>query len=253
MPDVKNLFVESEEAKRYNTFRPVYHHLLAEQLNLYFKKRINKTLDVACGTGHSTIALAKISDSIIGCDLSNAMLDEAQKNSNLKFIQSPAENLPFPDLTFDYINISMAYQWLDQTRFLKEVKRVLNPSGTLGIDNYGFTGKMIGHEQFTEKYKAFDEKYMKPALRNKDYPDDSELQDAGLTNVAVMKYDHEVLMSKTQFINYLMTRSNFLQLPIDRRLKVETDLINFYEDIFNNENKKLSFRGAVRLYQVHLA
>ncbi len=250
MSEVKNLFVEQEEAKRYHQFRPIYHNLMTEKLNDFFKTHIKNTLDVACGTGHSTNALAQISTNIIGCDVSEAMLMEARKYSNIQFIQSPAEKLPFADSTFDYLNISMAYQWLRQDQFLKEAKRVLNAKGFLGIDNYGFSGNMSGHEQFLERYKAFDRQYMQFAPRNKNYPDDSDLKIEGFFLVKELTYQHEVHMNKSQFINYLMTRSNFLELSKENRDHVETLLNDYYESDFNNTEKHLKFHGTVRLYSL---
>ncbi|MFN8845381.1 MAG: class I SAM-dependent methyltransferase [Bdellovibrionales bacterium] len=212
MTQVKNLFVEQEEAKRYNNYRPVYHHLLVEKLSSYFGKKLKRTLDVACGTGHSTNALAKISDHIFGCDLSEAMLNVARENNSINFVQSSAEQLPFEDSAFDYLNISMAFQWLNQSQFLEEAKRVLNENGILGIDNYGFTGKMMGNEGFLNLYKSFDQQYMKPAYRNKNYPEESDLRSIDFQFVTELTYDHEVSMDMSQFINYLMTRSNYLHL-----------------------------------------
>ncbi len=248
MAQVKNPFVEQEEAKRYNRYRPVYHHLLAEKLSQFFGKKISKTLDVACGTGHSTKALAEISDSIIGGDLSEAMLSEARKNSNIQFVLGNAEELPFADNDFDYLNISMAFQWLNQPLFMKEAKRVLKDQGVLGIDCYGFTGKMIGEENFLENYKAFDQQYMKPVPRNKNYPDEADSKNAGFEKIQTFTYDHQILMNKHQFINYLMTRSNFLELPADHRESVENRLLEFYDDSFRQDRNML-FRGTVQLFK----
>lgn len=247
MSDVKNLFIEHEEAKRYNLYRPIYHHLLAQKLCDFFGHTIPKVLDVACGTGHSTKALAKMSDQIIGCDVSEAMLREAKDKSQLQFIRANAEELPFPNAEFDYVNISMAYQWLNQSKFLQEVMRVLNSNGVLGIDNYGFTGKMIGHDDFAEKYKQFDRQHMKQAARNKNYPDEIDLKKAGFKLLQELKYDHEVLMNHQQFTNYLKTRSNFLELQPDQRTFVENHLSEYYKTSFQNDSKTLVFQGKVML------
>ncbi|MFN8945989.1 MAG: class I SAM-dependent methyltransferase [Pseudobdellovibrionaceae bacterium] len=249
MSQVKNLFVEQEEAKRYNLYRPVYHHLIAEKLLEFFGQKIKRVLDVACGTGHSTKALAVICESIVGCDLSDAMLVEARKNSDIDFLRASAEDLPFKDAEFDYLNISMAFQWLNQEKFLNEAKRVLHQNGLLGIDNYGFTGKMIGDDHFLEIYKSFDQTYMKPVPRNKNYPDSKDLGAVKIKFVQEISYDHHVEMNKQQFINYLMTRSNFLELSIIERKSVELQLNDFYEESFEGQNKTLLFRGMIKLFR----
>lgn len=249
MNKISNLFENREEAQRYHRYRPIYHHLLAHELLNYFGHPVSKTLDVACGTGHSTHALRKMSESIIGCDLSEDMLNEARKESSIEFIQAPAENLPFPAAQFDYLNISMAYHWLDQMKFLNEARRVLKVDGVLGIDNYGFTGTMVGRDDFKEKYKAFDSTFMQAAPRNKNYPDEEDLSKSGLELVHEISYHHEVPMNQSDFTIYLMTRSNFLQLTFEQRNIVESKLNSYYKDLFNGETQVLLFHGQVKLYR----
>ncbi len=249
MGDVKNLFVEIEEAKRYEAYRPVYHHLLAALLKEFWGRNIPSTLDVACGTGHSTTALAEISDFIIGCDISEGMLLEARRKSQIQFVLANAEDLPFEDSKFEYVNISMAFQWLDQHRFLKEAKRVLSSRGYLGIDNYGFTGRSLENDEFLNAYKSLDKQFMKAPPRNKNYPDDVDLQNAGLQNVKTFDYSHDVKMNKKQFLNYLMTRSNFLELGGEDRVATQNQMDSLYEGHFSDQQLTLVFRGNLRLYK----
>src|SRR4051812_27850036 len=117
---ITNPFTEASSAERYQKFRPRYHEQFCESLKKYLGRKFHKTLDVACGTGHSTVALAKISENIIGCDISLAMLEEARKNSAINFIEAPAEKLPFPDQSFELLNMSMAFHWVQQPQFMKE-------------------------------------------------------------------------------------------------------------------------------------
>ena len=249
MSNVRNLFIERDEARRYNLYRPAYHHILAQKLFDFFGQKIPYVLDVACGTGHSTNSLSKICENIVGCDASDPMLNEARLNSKLMFIQSKAEKLPFSESEFDYLNVSMAFQWFDQIKFLKEAKRVLKNTGFLGIDNYGFIGKMIGNETFLDAYKNFDQLQMRSAVRNKNYPDETDLAQSGFKWMASIDYDHEVQMSKETFVNYLLTRSNFLELELDKRKEVTTLALSYYEDQFKEEKRTLCFRGQLRMYQ----
>jgi ubiquinone/menaquinone biosynthesis C-methylase UbiE len=246
---VINPFVAKAEAQRYHQYRPQYHALPFQQLKEFLHHRIEKALDVACGTGHSTKALAEICDQVIGCDISSTMLSEAKKNSNLEFVQSSAEQLCFGSHSFDYLNISMAFQWLNQRLFLSEAHRVLKTNGHLGIDNYGFTGKMAGHDSFRDQYREFDQKNMKPAARHLDYPEDGALSSAGFRQVHEIKYEQDVLMNWMQFVNYLMTRSNYLVLASDERPKIEIELQKFYEPLFEGKEKNLTFQGTLKLYQ----
>lgn len=247
--DVRNLFVETDEAVRYDSFRPHYHDLPFAKLAEFFAEKISRALDVACGTGHSTRSLSKIAVHVTGCDLSEGMLMEAHKRSSHDYVMAPAEQLPFDSSAFDYVHTSMAFQWFDQRRFLAEARRVLIDTGHLGIDNYGFTGKMTDAPRFQAAYKDFDKLYMKPVRRNPNFPEDAIAQEFGLRFVRELRYDHPVEMTCEQFTNYLMTRSNFLELSPAGRLDVSNKLTDYYAEFFGGSKRTLAFAGMLKLYQ----
>src|SRR5436305_3403967 len=58
-----------------------------------------RCLDVGCGTGVSTAAVAELGWSAVGVDLSEDMLEIA-RGRGLDVIQGPADALPFDDRTF---------------------------------------------------------------------------------------------------------------------------------------------------------
>ena len=170
MNDVKNLFVEEVDAHRYDRHRPLFHAVPYRLLRDFWGRPIPLALDVACGTGHSTEALAAICDKVIGCDPSENMLKEARRDSKLEYVLASAEELPFPDGQFDYVNLSMAFQWLDQPRFLRQAHRVLKPEGSLGLLNYGFRAVMVERPEFAEVFREFEKLYLPKAPRFANYP-----------------------------------------------------------------------------------
>ncbi len=248
---VVNPFTDSIEARRYDNYRPEYHHLFVEELKNYL---INKNikfehvLDVACGTGHSTKALKKIFSKIKACDASESMLQIAKKIENVDFIISKSEKTPFLNSEFDLVNVSMAYQWFDQNKFLNECHRILKPSGLLCIDNYGFTGLAQDVPEFKDFYRSVDLSLMPAAPRNLNYPDDEQLSNNSMRFVDQLNYEHNVLMTKSQFVNYLMTRSNFQVLSNDKKSEIEQKLLQLYEPVFE-KSLTLKFKGASRLYR----
>jgi ubiquinone/menaquinone biosynthesis C-methylase UbiE len=96
-------------------------------------------LDVGSGTGISTFELAKkIQDNgtIYGIDFSQLMIDKAKKNAeqqdftNIKFIIGDAEQLDFPDSTFDLVISNQTLPYIpNKQKALKETHRVLKPGG----------------------------------------------------------------------------------------------------------------------------
>jgi ubiquinone/menaquinone biosynthesis C-methylase UbiE len=66
-------------------------------------------LDVACGTGHYTKAIAAFGGHWFGTDISEVMLKQAEeKSSEIKWSVSSADFLPYPDSFFDGVICSLA-------------------------------------------------------------------------------------------------------------------------------------------------
>ncbi len=250
MSEVKNPFVTEADAKRYNGYRPRYHHIPFEKLLDWYGQPFDNVLDVACGTGHSTTTLKSISKNLIGCDQSSAMLSEARNLlPEVSFYKCGAEFTPFESKSLDLINISMAYQWLDQKAFLFEVKRLLKPGGILAIDNFGFTGLMADDPDFKNYYKEFDKKNMTAVPRNPDYPDEMSLKNSELSFVHEISYQQMVNLNKDSFIEYLKTRSNFACLNEQQQSVVSQELPIYYGQKFKGLEKQLTFSGFTRVYR----
>ena len=93
-------------------------------------------LDIGCGTGVLLRRLASIypQAQLVGVDAAAGMIRQAQvalpPGSSLRFLEARAEELPFPDGSFDLVVSTMSFHhWQDQRRGLAEVRRVLVPSG----------------------------------------------------------------------------------------------------------------------------
>lgn len=94
-----------------------------------------RVLDVACGTGTSTAAIAKTGAAVLGVDFSPAMIAEAEKrHPRLEFRQADAMKLPFGDDEFDAVTISFGLRNVqDPKQALAEMYRVLKPGGRLVV------------------------------------------------------------------------------------------------------------------------
>ncbi|MCX6818912.1 MAG: class I SAM-dependent methyltransferase [Candidatus Aenigmarchaeota archaeon] len=88
-----------------------------------------KTLDIGCGTGHHLNLVNSI-----GLDVSLPMLDEAKKKNCTKLVQGSAEDIPFPDKSFDTILcIFTVLNFCDINKAVNEMKRVLKTGGKIII------------------------------------------------------------------------------------------------------------------------
>jgi len=103
-----------------------------------------RLLDLCCGTGDLTVALARRADEgteIAGLDYSLPMLERARLKARaagmeqrIRFLHGEAAQLPFPDGYFDCVGISFAFRNLTYRNPLRrphlaEVKRVLREGG----------------------------------------------------------------------------------------------------------------------------
>lgn len=103
-----------------------------------------KILDVACGTGDFSIAIAKAAhphSRITGADLSQGMLDIMQKKvakeglqKQISTMRCNCENLPFEDASFDRVTIAFGIRNFEHREAaLQEFARVLKPGGKIVI------------------------------------------------------------------------------------------------------------------------
>jgi demethylmenaquinone methyltransferase/2-methoxy-6-polyprenyl-1,4-benzoquinol methylase len=96
-----------------------------------------RVLDLAAGTGVSTVELARSGAAAVACDFSLGMLRAGRGVRNRRqvpFVAGDAMHLPFGDATFDAAVISFGLRNVaDVARVLAEMRRVVRPGGRLVI------------------------------------------------------------------------------------------------------------------------
>ncbi|PVD31650.1 hypothetical protein C0Q70_07067 [Pomacea canaliculata] len=138
----RDLFKWSKIATAYAKYRPTYGKEVFDTI-INFCKETNDSLslaiDVGCGSGQSTIPLAKDFDKVIGIDVSVKQIENAPENlPNVSFRTGLAEDLSFlSDGTVDLVTVAQTLHWLDLKAFFGEVQRILKPGGSLVVYGYG--------------------------------------------------------------------------------------------------------------------
>jgi len=105
-------------------------------INLIDKKKFKKALDIGTGTGFTALEISKNTNDVIGIDISEGMLNEAniiKKNRgiyNVNFEIGKAEKLKYKDDSFDLITCrTAAHHFSNIEKSLSEIKRTMTQEG----------------------------------------------------------------------------------------------------------------------------
>jgi ubiquinone/menaquinone biosynthesis C-methylase UbiE len=107
----------------------------------------SKLFDIGTGTGAVALqasAWVGPEGQVIGSDVAMAMVSHAKQAAaeqgitGIAFCQMDAEQLNFPDASFDAVTCAFSlFQFPDMSRALAEMWRVLRPGGRVAISNWG--------------------------------------------------------------------------------------------------------------------
>src|SRR5437588_1314168 len=109
-------------------------------------------LDVACGTGNTAIPAARAGAQVTGIDIAVNLLEQArqraaQEGVQADFREGDAEQLAFPDASFDVVISVFGAMFAPRPeRVAAELLRVCRPGGLTAMANWtpsGFVGKMF--------------------------------------------------------------------------------------------------------------
>ncbi len=131
---------------------PALHRLLIEQADMDHSR---STLEVGCGTGNLSILASRLHPSIeiVGVDPDLRALARAKRKagpgSTVQFDHGYAQELPYPDTSFDRVLSAFMFHHLDagvKARMLRETLRVLKPEGKLYLVDFG--GRVTSSDGF---------------------------------------------------------------------------------------------------------
>jgi ubiquinone/menaquinone biosynthesis C-methylase UbiE len=135
-------------ASKYNRIAPIYELIDLPMEFLFFRKwrkdvllgLSGKVLEVGIGTGKN-LKYYPVDCSVTGIDFSERMLEKARGKAkemkNVTLLLMDAECLEFQDNSFDYVVTTFVLCSIpDPVRALKEMRRVLKPSGEIRAIEY---------------------------------------------------------------------------------------------------------------------
>lgn len=163
-----------------------------------------RILDLAAGTGASSVAIARSGAEVVAGDFSPGMIAEGRRRHghvpNVTFVEADAMALPFADDEFDVVTISFGLRNVnDPKKALAEMLRVTAPGGRLVVCEFSHPQNAA----FAGLYRFYNDRILPTVARTvssnadaydylnesiKDWPDQvtlsSWIRDAGWTRVA---------------------------------------------------------------------
>jgi SAM-dependent methyltransferase len=122
---------------------------LCEALDLRADARV---LDVAAGNGNATLAAARRWCTVTSTDYVSSLLESGRARAEaeghtIQFQEADAENLPFPDASFDTVMSTFGVMFTpNQEKAASELARVCKPGGSIGLANWtpeSFIGQLF--------------------------------------------------------------------------------------------------------------
>lgn len=113
------------------------YHLISKNIIKKIKLKKGRVLDVACGYGELINKISKYRKNLefVGVDISKSMIKLSKmrlSNKKMNFLSMSADNLEFPNETFDFILCKDAFHhFKNPVKVLKEMFRVLKKKGVI--------------------------------------------------------------------------------------------------------------------------
>ncbi len=204
-----NYFALASAAERYARGRPHFHRLAVARIAA-ISGPIGRALDVGCGTGLSTRALAEFAATVVGTDLSAEMLAQAEPHPRATYLAAPAEAQPFADASFDLVTVCQAFHWFDQERFLAEANRLLGPGGWLALYNDSTMGTMTGNDAYSRwNWAEYVRRFPSPPRGDRQLTAD-RAGAHGFATTARDAFTHEQTFTRDAWTRYLITQTNVI-------------------------------------------
>ena len=222
-----NYFAPKEAAQRYAKGRPDVHAYSIDQISTYLQldQKLDRVLDIACGTGLSTRALLTIGERVYGTDISEEMLALAPCKDFIHYYVSAAELQPFEDHFFDLITVSSGIHWFDIDRFLGEACRILKGRAWLVLYENYFDAVLEGVPAFKDWFtNTHVTKFPTPPRNNRYDWSNENLETKGLHFTEELRSTYAIPMTKNQLAHYLTTQSNVIAKVEDQELSYDDAL-----------------------------
>jgi SAM-dependent methyltransferase len=199
-------------AAGYATSRPPVHPRVMEEArrSLGWSRCVSRALDVGCGAGLSTSALAGMAKECMGIEPAEEMLKwSAMVAPEAHFAAGTAESMPICDHSMDLMTAAGSLNYVNLDLFFPEAARVLKPEGVLIV--YDFEpGRSLRHTRdLDEWFQAFLQKYPQPLYEGRSLSPEILAQfDSGFRTRSAQRFEIEIELTPQFYIDYMLTETN---------------------------------------------
>jgi SAM-dependent methyltransferase len=148
-------------ATAYAFDRPPIHERILRSARL--DRQADRALDVGCGAGLSTAALAPVARRVIGLEPVPAMLAYRRTVApHARFVIGLAERLPFAAASFDLVTAAGSLNYADLPSALAEIARVLTRDGTFLLYDFSVGRRSVSGDELAGWFASFEQRFPWP-------------------------------------------------------------------------------------------
>jgi SAM-dependent methyltransferase len=148
-------------AAAYAFDRPPIHEQILRSARL--DRQADRALDVGCGAGLSTAALAPLARQVIGLEPIPTMLAHRRTVApHARFVIGQAERLPFAAGSFDLVTAAGSLNYADLPSALAEIARVLTRDGTFLLYDFSVGRRSVSGDELAGWFASFEQRFPWP-------------------------------------------------------------------------------------------
>lgn len=201
-----SIYASERAAKAYAFTRPPVHRHLIARLPRYLSRPgpVAAALDIGCGAGMSTAALALLAKRTVGLEPQRPMLMHSGRVAPAAaFCVGRAEALPFASGAFGLVTAAGVLNYTDVDLSMGEAARVLAAQGLFAPYDFSAGCRIRNDPRLSAWHAEFQARFPSPP----GYALDLRALDYGAQGLVLRGYEEievDIAMSQAQYVDYLL-------------------------------------------------